>query len=203
MYIQKELMMKHKIVSMFVLAVLIITTLFSSAGASGPVELNVNVRNATGAVVSLRLTDANGINTFFSLEPGVYPITLTEGEYSYYASLPCGNLAGSWNVNVVKTLYLSCQHDVAFVSMKKVINGCQYFGSWDEDFDYLYYGGNNYVEPDFLIGPGAAIYGYSSLMCLDPFLSELYSWQNWQIQYVDEFDHWTIIEEDPDYDGGH
>jgi len=194
--------MKQKIVSMFVLAVLLITTLFSGASASGPAQLKVNVRNATGAVVSLRLTDANGINTFFSLEPGVYPITLTESVYSWYASLPCGNLAGSWNVNVVKTLYLSCQHEVAFASMKKSINGCQYFGSWDDDFDYLHYGGSEYVEPDFLVGPGAALSGEVPLMCLDPYLSELYSWHNWQIQYVDENGHWTIIEEDPDYGGG-
>ena len=194
--------MKHKIVSMFVLAVLIITTLFSSAGASGPVELKVNVRNATGAVVNLRLTDANGMNTFFSLEPGVYPISLTEGVYSYYASLPCGNLAGSWNVNVVKTLYLSCQHDVAFASLKKAVATCQYYGSWDSDFEYLYHGGQEYAEPDFLVGPGADLSGEVPLLCLDPYLSELYSWHNWQIQYVDEEGRWRLIEEDPDYSGG-
>ena len=185
------------------LALLLVITLIGTATAGAPADLKVNVRNSSGGTVSLRLTDANGNNRFLTIEPGLAPITVVEGEYSYYASLPCGNLAGTWNVNVTKTLFLSCKNEVAFMSLSKVINGCHYFGTWDVDFQYHLEGGSDTdIEPDFLIGPGAEVdneRAFSHSICLDPYLSELYSWPYWQINYVDEYGDWFVIDEDPNH----
>jgi hypothetical protein len=189
--------MKQKRIVLLLLVTILFVTVFGSAAASGPMELRVNVRNASGAVVNLSLTDANGVRTFYHLEPGVYPITVGEGTYYYYASLPCGNLAGVWNVNVVKTLFLSCQKDAAFASLaKNYADGCQYFGTWNIDFDIMLLGQRS-SEPDFYLGPGASDYMSRPGVCLDEYFPLLYTARFWQIWTVDEFGTFDLIAENP------
>jgi hypothetical protein len=101
--------MLKKLFSCALMVVLVSILLPATAIAGSPQPLHLNVRNQSGGVVTLNLTDANGGITFFQLESGVYAVELTEGVYSYWASTPCGNVAGSWNVNVSKVLFLSCK----------------------------------------------------------------------------------------------
>ena len=88
--------------------ILIVTLLPVNVFAAQPQEVDVNVRNRTGGTVEVSLTDESGNIQFFSFEEGVSELTLTEGRYQFWASMPCGNLAGTWNVNISKTLFLSC-----------------------------------------------------------------------------------------------
>lgn len=99
--------MKKSFVALLVIAML--ATFFPSAafGASAT-EVTVNVRNQTGGQVDLSITLPGGSPQFMTLEEGVTSFTITEGLYDFYASTPCGNQAGQWNLNVTKTLNLSC-----------------------------------------------------------------------------------------------
>lgn len=187
--------MKQKPIVLLLLVTILFATFFGSASAASQMKLKVNVRNSSGAVVNLGLTDANGVRTFYHLEPGVYPITVDEGTYYYYASLPCGNLAGVWNVNVVKTLFLSCQKDAAFASLaKNFADGCQSLGTWNIDFDIMLLGERS-SEPDFYLGPGASDYTSRPGVCLDEYFPLLYTARFWQVWYVDEFGTIDLIAE--------
>lgn len=121
--------MLKKLFSCLLIVVLGSIMLPASAIAGSPQPLHLNVRNQTGGTVQLNLTDANGDMTFIALEPGVFPVDLKEGIYSYWASTPCGNVAGSWNVNVSKTLFLSCKNDLLALSLAKTYTpDCADFG---------------------------------------------------------------------------
>jgi hypothetical protein len=150
--------MLKKLFSCLLIVVLGSIMLPASAIAGSPQPLHLNVRNQTGGTVQLNLTDANGDMTFIALEPGVFPVDLTEGIYSYWASTPCGNVAGSWNVNVSKTLFLSCKNDLLALSFVKTYTR----NSNCADFGFLYNSGGgmtfvsqtHYGEPigDFWAG---------------------------------------------------
>lgn len=121
--------MLKKLFSCLLIVVLGSIMLPASAIAGSHQPLHLNVRNQTGGTVQLNLTDANGDMTFIALEPGVFPVDLKEGIYSYWASTPCGNVAGSWNVNVSKTLFLSCKNDLLALSLAKTYTpDCADFG---------------------------------------------------------------------------
>jgi hypothetical protein len=124
--------MTKKLTGIFLVVALVTLLLPASAIARAPGEFHLNVRNQTGGVVHLSLTDANGIVAFYTLDLGVFPVNLTEGVYSYWASTLCGNVAGSWNVNVSKTLFLSCKGDSPFLSLAKT------FTPDCDDFGYMY-----------------------------------------------------------------
>ncbi len=127
--------MLKKLFSCTLIVVLVSILLPATAFAGNPQPLHLNVRNQTGGTVHLNLTDANGDVTFITLESGVFPVDLTEGVYNYWASTPCGNIAGSWNVNVGKTLFLSCKNNLPALSLaKSVLPGCLDFG-----YVYTYY----------------------------------------------------------------
>ena len=98
---------------------ILVATLPMAAGAGKPAQLELNIRNQTGAVVSVDRVDANGNHIYKTLEEGVFPVTLTEGIYTYYASLPCGNVSGQWNINVVKTLFLSCKQNTPAIGFNQ------------------------------------------------------------------------------------
>lgn len=113
--------MRAKII--IIINLLLILSLFPVAAfAAAPADVKVNVRNQTSGVVQLSLTDANGNISFKTLEPGTSTFVITEGIYTYYASTPCGALAGEWNLNVNKTLYLGCRQGQPGASLQKLIN---------------------------------------------------------------------------------
>ena len=68
----------------------------------------MEIRNQTGAEVSLSLTAADGTLQFFSLQAGQNKLTLPNGQYDFYATMQCGNMAGRLNLNVAKLLLLNC-----------------------------------------------------------------------------------------------
>jgi len=92
--------------------ILIITLLPVNVFAAQPQEINLVVRNRIGGPVEVNLTDEFGNIQFFSFEEGVSELALTEGQYQFWASMPCGNLAGTWNVNISKILFLSCDQAI-------------------------------------------------------------------------------------------
>ncbi len=120
-----------------------------SASAGKPALLELNIRNQTGAVVALGLLDANGNHLYKTLPQGVFPITLPEGIYNYYAALHCGNVSGQWNINVVKTLYLSCNQSLPRVQLAHV-NGAPglpvscFVLTWDSGANVLFFDGANW-----------------------------------------------------------
>lgn len=101
--------MKRKILVLTLVLALLLASLPSAAFAAAPAEVKVLVRNTTGAIAELRLTDADGNKIFKSLEPGVSDFTLTEGAFTVYVSTVCGAYADTWNVHVTRTLYIECK----------------------------------------------------------------------------------------------
>ena len=133
-------------------------TLPMAASAGKPAQLVLNIRNQTGAVVSVDLVDANGNHIYITLEEGVFPVTLIEGIYSYYAILPCGNVSGQWNINIVKTLFLSCKQSAPAVGLlhlegaQSVSVGC-YLLSWNGGTYLEFWDGPNWhIDDGYLDG---------------------------------------------------
>ncbi len=99
-------------------AITILAMLFSflpvSTALAKKEDTNVTlmVKNRTGGTVMVRLTDENGKSLFFTYGPGQANTILFEGHFSYYASAPCGNQSGVFNLNVTKELLLSCDADL-------------------------------------------------------------------------------------------
>jgi len=144
-YYLKEKKMKNKLVVLFVLAALLVSLIPVSVFAAEPMELKVFVRNATGGVVDLRLTDANGDFQYLTLDPGVSELALMEGKYEYYALTPCGVQVGVWNLNVSKQLMIRCDGGMLNMNLSKRCDG-----GW---LGTLYYDSINnihlYVEKDW------------------------------------------------------
>lgn len=100
--------MKRKLILVLAVVVLLASVFPVSAFAKDMAGVKVWIRNSTGGVVQLSLTDANGNLSYKTVEPGVFEYTLTDGLYGYYASTACGNYAGQWNFSQNKTLILKC-----------------------------------------------------------------------------------------------
>ena len=96
-------------------------------------DVTLKVRNRTGGQVSLKLVDENGNPMFFVYEPGQTSTPLPEGQYTYYASTPCGNRSGIFNVNVTKELLFSCNEGLEIALTVPVGRGTNYCYSV---FDY-------------------------------------------------------------------
>jgi len=108
-----------KISICIIVTALLIMLLPANVLAAEPMELKVFVRNTTGGVVELRLTDAEGQTHWLSLDPGVYKINLLEGKYEFYALTPCGVQVGVWNLNVSKQLMISCDDGMLSMNLTK------------------------------------------------------------------------------------
>lgn len=134
------------------LVVLLVAPFPATALSASPAEITVHVRNQTGGLVNLSLTLPGGSPLFKTLEEGVTSFTITEGTYDFYASMPCGNQAGQWNINVNKTLYLTCNTGAPTITIIKEFKGCDmgiyesYFGEsffswkiWEADLIYSTY----------------------------------------------------------------
>ncbi len=79
------------------------STAFAKSGGSA----TISVRNQTGGNVTITLYSADGSKTL-TYEVGTSFSTVGAGTYTFYAVTPCGVQSGKFNVNVNKTLYLSC-----------------------------------------------------------------------------------------------
>jgi YD repeat-containing protein len=108
--------MKKVLFSILTVAALLIG-MTGTVFAAGPVEYTIDVRNRTGQSVELNYTGADQVIHQVSIAKGVSSLTIPEGVYSYWASLKCGNIAGSINLSQqAQILWLTC--DSAAPSVK-------------------------------------------------------------------------------------
>lgn len=118
--------MKKQLFVVFVIIALLAAVLPVSVFAGSPAELKVEVRNTTGGMIYLDIVDAAGNHIYKSFEAGVFEFDMLEGIYSYYVSTPCGNYAGEWNLNINKTLFVSCKSGEPTVTLDKCVLGIFY-----------------------------------------------------------------------------
>ena len=107
--------MKLKSIIVLVIAMLLLAA-FTTAFAAKPAEIKVWVRNQTGGELSLSLTDAAGVISFYDLPAGQSELTLVDGKYSYYASGLCGAQSGVWNLPDSATLTIDCKTSGLLIS---------------------------------------------------------------------------------------
>ena len=182
--------MRAKWSIVLIVVLLLSTVAATAASAAKPAEILINFHNRTGGVVSLRLTDAAGMNTFIELQPGVSTETMDDGVYTYYAGTICGAQSGVWNFNVSKDVYIDCEG----TNLASLGIHCKKYGSWDEDFQ-LNLDGYFELEPDIYIGEN---YGFG-YYCLDPYMEFFRSIPGWQIWEYDAQGHQILKYEDPHY----
>lgn len=104
-----------------VLVMLVILIPATPVTAKDPVQRLLVIRNRTGADVVVDMVNDNDKHNSFVVNPGVTRFTVKEGIYNFYLSTPCGNTAGTWNVNVRKTLFLSCRNGLTVLLDKEFI----------------------------------------------------------------------------------
>ena len=103
-----------KIIIITVAAITTLTMLFSFLPISivlakkDDTNVTLKVKNQTGGKVAVMLIDENGNHIFFEYGPGQTNTVVFEGHFRYYASTPCGNQSGIFNLNVTKELLFSC-----------------------------------------------------------------------------------------------
>ncbi len=103
-----------KITKLTLAAITILTMLFSflplsvAQAKKDDTKVTLKVRNRTGGEVTVMLIDENGNHIFFEYGPGLTNTHVFEGHFGYYASTPCGNQSGIFNLNVTKELFFSC-----------------------------------------------------------------------------------------------
>ena len=101
--------MKKQFLIVSLVVALLVSMLPAVALAAAPAEIQVDVRNQTGAVAQVSLTDANGNPIYFSFDAGNSTISLTERYYTAYVSTVCGSYAGQWHVDGKKAIYIECK----------------------------------------------------------------------------------------------
>jgi hypothetical protein len=117
-------MKKFAVVTLTILALLFSFLPMSSAQAKkDPTDVTLKVRNRTGGVVELKLVDQNGDSRWFRYDPGQTNTPLPEGLYTYYASTPCGNQSGIFNVNITKELLFACNRGVEVSLNRRSVGG--------------------------------------------------------------------------------
>ncbi|MEI6291576.1 MAG: hypothetical protein WCP19_14205 [Chloroflexota bacterium] len=118
-------MKKTFFVTLIILALIISLLPLSSAFAKREVGfVNVEVRNMTGAPISVVITDALGLySNLYTYEPGIWYLTIQKGEYLYNASTSCGMVSGSANFDRTKKLAFHCRPG-AESSVYRAAPGC-------------------------------------------------------------------------------
>lgn len=140
--------MKKQMILIVLLVLMLATLLPAAALAAKPAELDIRVRNHTGASVELSLTDAVGNVTYKSIPAGIGSFTLAEGRYTFYASTVCGVQSGPFNASAKeKVLYLGCD-DGPVVQYES----CQLVALWVTDGSY-YDAGQDYRHWHDLVIP--------------------------------------------------
>ena len=129
-------MKKH--LYLFLVLALLASVLPAAALAAKPAELEVEVRNQTGAPVDMSLTDSIGNVIYKTLPVGTSTMDLTEGRYTYFAATACGNQSGPFNAVIGKVLYVECDGGPVVMYEK-----CQFVAYNSNNGDY-YDPGINY-----------------------------------------------------------
>ena len=93
-----------------VLVLMILALMIPSSSFARPSsDVLIHVRNQTGGVVEIILTNSEGSVTDHFLPAGQSTFQSAEGIFSYYAKTPCGIQTGVMNFSVSKTLMFSCK----------------------------------------------------------------------------------------------
>ncbi|MEI6291575.1 MAG: hypothetical protein WCP19_14200 [Chloroflexota bacterium] len=103
--------MKKQIFVILIVMILIIATMpmGSALAKRDVVFVNIQVRNLTGAPVSLIITDSLGLYShLYIYEPGIWNLNIEQGEYAYKASTSCGMTSGFANFDRTKKLAFHC-----------------------------------------------------------------------------------------------
>ena len=103
-------MKKTLVVMLVVFAILcsMLPTNVAFAAKAAP-SVKVTVRNQTGGVISMSMTDSIGNPYFFSFsKPDTASVTVKGGIYTYFAFTPCGIQKGSFNLTRNKVLIIAC-----------------------------------------------------------------------------------------------
>jgi hypothetical protein len=111
-----------KFLVLLIVLALTVAMVPSAAFAASSADVAVHVRNQTGGLVQLSMSLPSGSPVFRTLEEGVTSFIISDGLYTYYASTPCGNMSGQWNINVAKTLYLTCKTGSPATTFTKFAN---------------------------------------------------------------------------------
>ena len=111
-------MMRKVLLVSLVLALLLLAVPVVAFAAT-PVEVKVQVRNHTTGIAEVRVTDEFGNNLYYSFEPGLTEISLTEGKYQAYISTVCGTSSDTWYVDKDKVLYIECGAAAPVVQYRK------------------------------------------------------------------------------------
>ena len=111
--------MKNRSLILAMLAALLASFIPLGAQAGKPTPLTLHIRNQTGAPATMRLSGSAGDVHHISLPTGLSAVQLPDGFYQYYAATQCGAYAGSWNLNVAKTLHLGCDLPYLLVGVSR------------------------------------------------------------------------------------
>ncbi len=114
-------MKKITIVLFTILALLFSMLPISSAAAKKDTgNVFLYVRNRTGGLVHIVLTNANGKKLVFDYPVGMAKETMPQGKYGYYIITPCQKLSGDINLNVTKQLFFACDQGVDSETLAEV-----------------------------------------------------------------------------------
>lgn len=136
----------RKLTSMILVLATLLTLLFSflpmtvAHAQKDPNDLTLRIHNRTGGQVILNLVDTDGNVQFFSFIPGQSNVTIPAGNFRYYASTPCGNRAGTFNLNVTKELFFSCGEGIEVTLQKSPNHFCH------PVYDYWEFTGNQWAN---------------------------------------------------------
>ena len=100
--------MQKRLIVLIVLLALIIAALPVEALAGKAQEFEVTVRNRTDHPAEVKVIGTDGVPHMFTVPAGISYITLPEGVHNYWVGSACGHTAGTWNMNVNKTLWIDC-----------------------------------------------------------------------------------------------
>lgn len=172
--------MTKKLWIVVAIVVLLASVFPVGVNARDKAEVKVWIRNSTGGVVELRLTDGSGNNTFQTVEPGVFEYAMAEGGYDYYARTVCGNYAGHWNFNVSKTLILKCIDGLLAIESPYKCEDKGWYATDDWGLWYLSWtkdGHYTYPNPsEFLEDVTGGWYYLAWWECWDPKSGATYGW---------------------------
>ncbi|MEI6291574.1 MAG: hypothetical protein WCP19_14195 [Chloroflexota bacterium] len=103
-------MKKSVFVTLIVLALIVCMLPMSTALAKREIgNVNISVRNITGAPISIIFTDSLGLHAqLFTFEPGRWNLVMAKGTYTYSASTICGSESGSALLDHNKVLSFHC-----------------------------------------------------------------------------------------------
>ncbi len=94
--------MKKALVITIVLVILLSMLPMSGAFAKSGGTALVEIRNATGATITVNLSNGKTLTWY----PGTSRFTIASGYYTYYAQTACGLKTGKWNFTNGKTIVL-------------------------------------------------------------------------------------------------